>query len=143
MRVEEGIAEALPFEDAWFDAALAQLVVNFMSDADAGVAEMMRVTRPGGVVAAATWDYGGEMLMLRRFWDAARAINPDTQQDERQMRYCTPGELHDLGALISALFLVAQPGRLPLVARKEHWAGPLWASSICLRAPGIPRCSGA
>src|SRR5919198_4833405 len=43
-------AEALPFADDTFDATLSQLVVNFMDDAEAGVREMTRVTRPGGVV---------------------------------------------------------------------------------------------
>ncbi|MGH2841011.1 MAG: class I SAM-dependent methyltransferase, partial [Solirubrobacteraceae bacterium] len=69
-------AEALPFADAAFDHALAQLVVNFMSDPPAGVREMQRVTQPGGTVAAAVWDYAGEMALLRRFWDAAVALDP-------------------------------------------------------------------
>ena len=60
-------AEALPFPGAVFDRTLAQLVVNFMRDPAAGVAEMRRVTRPGGTVAAAVWDYAGEMTLLRRF----------------------------------------------------------------------------
>ena len=56
-------AEALPFADGAFDAALSQLVVNFMRDAEAGVREMARVTRPGGVVASCVWDYAGEMTL--------------------------------------------------------------------------------
>ena len=63
--------EALPFEDDAFDATLSQLVVNFMADPPAGVREMARVTRPGGVVASCVWDYAGEMTLLRSFWDAA------------------------------------------------------------------------
>jgi SAM-dependent methyltransferase len=66
-------AESLPFDDASFDVALAQLVVNFMSDAVKGVGEMRRVTKRGGTVAACVWDYGGGMEMLRAFWDAAKA----------------------------------------------------------------------
>ena len=50
-------AERLPFPDRAFDAALAQLVVHFMSDPIAGLAEMARVTRTGGVVAACVWDH--------------------------------------------------------------------------------------
>src|SRR5215207_3348533 len=72
-RVEIAPAEALPFADGTFDGALAQLVVNFMADPRAGVGEMRRVTRPGGTVAAAVWDYAGEMTLVRAFWDAARA----------------------------------------------------------------------
>jgi SAM-dependent methyltransferase len=95
VRVEVAAAEALPFGDGSFDAALSQLVVNFMSDAGTGVREMRRVTRPGGTVAAAVWDYAGEMTLLRRFWEAAVALDPAAASlDEgRSMPYCRPGEL--------------------------------------------------
>ncbi len=91
-------AEQLPFPDRSFDAALAQLVVNFMSDPPDGVREMGRVTRPGGAVAAAVWDYAGGMTLLRRFWDAAVAVDPDAvDRDEgRCMPYCRPDDLSDL-----------------------------------------------
>ena len=96
-RVEVAPAEALPFEDGAFDHALAQLVVNFMSDAAAGVREMARVTRAGGVVSAAVWDYAGEMTLLRRFWDAAVALDPAAaERDEGRMPFCAPGPLGDL-----------------------------------------------
>lgn len=96
--VRVGPAEALPFADAAFDHAFAQLVVNFMSDPRAGVAEMARVTRPGGTVVAAVWDYAGEMTLLRCFWDAALALDPAAASvDEgRTMPYCTPSELREL-----------------------------------------------
>ena len=98
VRVEVAAAEALPFSDGSFDAALSQLVVNFMSDARAGVREMRRVTRPGGTVAAAVWDYAGGMTLLRRFWDAAVALDPAAASlDEgRSMPYCRPDELRQL-----------------------------------------------
>jgi SAM-dependent methyltransferase len=100
VRVELASADALPFADGAFDHALAQLVVNFMTDPAAGVGEMRRVTRPGGVVAAAVWDYAGEMMLLRRFWDAAVALDAGAaDRDEgRCMPCCTPDEL---GALWS------------------------------------------
>jgi SAM-dependent methyltransferase len=72
--VRVAAAEELPFEDDSFDGAFAQLVVNFMSDAERGVGEMKRVVKPGGVVAACTWDYADEMTMLRAFWDSAREV---------------------------------------------------------------------
>jgi SAM-dependent methyltransferase len=98
VQVEVSPAEALPFADAAFDHTLAQLVVNFMTDPPAGVREMRRVTRPGGTVAAAVWDYAGEMTLVRRFWDAAVALDPSAEQrDEgRCMPFCTPGKLGDL-----------------------------------------------
>jgi SAM-dependent methyltransferase len=70
-------AEDLPFEDASFDAVLAQLVVNFMADPEAGASEMARVTTPGGKVAACVWDYAGEMTLMRNFWDAACEVEPE------------------------------------------------------------------
>jgi SAM-dependent methyltransferase len=91
-------AEALPFADRAFDAALSQLVVNFMRDAEAGVREMARVTRPGGVVAACVWDYAGEMTLLRAFWDAAREVAPDRGDADEGvvMRWCAEGDLAEL-----------------------------------------------
>jgi SAM-dependent methyltransferase len=93
--VEVASAEALPFRDAAFDHALAQLVVNFMTEPLACVREMQRVTRPGGTVAAAVWDYAGEMTILRRFWDAAVALDPSgANRDEgRCMPFWTPDRL--------------------------------------------------
>ena len=92
-------AESLPFTDGAFDAALSQLVVNFMRDTEAGVGEMVRVTRSGGIVASCVWDYGGEMTFLRAFWDAAREADPDraaAADETAVMRWCGEGELAEL-----------------------------------------------
>jgi SAM-dependent methyltransferase len=97
--VRQGVAESLPFEDDSFDAVLAMLVVNFMTDPAAGVAEMRRVTRLGGTVAACVWDYGGEMQLLGRFWDAVEELDPEGfgDADERsRMPYRREGELAGL-----------------------------------------------
>ena len=94
-------AEVMPFADASFDATLSQLVVNFLDDAKAGVREMARVTRAGGVVAACVWDYADEMTLLRAFWDAAREVAPAiaAQRDEGVvMSWCREGELAELWA---------------------------------------------
>ncbi|MCX2932459.1 class I SAM-dependent methyltransferase [Mycobacterium sp. CVI_P3] len=72
-----GTAEELPYSAATFDAAVAQLVVHFMPDPVAGLRQMARVTRPGGVVAACVWD--GATGALAPFWDAVRVIDPDAQ----------------------------------------------------------------
>lgn len=74
--VRRSPAEQLPFADATFDAALAQLVVHFMKDPVAGLAEMRRVTRRDGVVAACVWDHAGGEGPLAIFWDAARTLDP-------------------------------------------------------------------
>lgn len=91
--VRDAPAEALPWEDDSFDAALSQLVIGFMSDPDQGVREMARVTRPGGVVAACMWDTtAGGMTMLRTFWTAVRQIEPDVQ-GERTMAGTAEGDI--------------------------------------------------
>jgi SAM-dependent methyltransferase len=97
VRFEVGDALALPFPDDAFDRTLSMLVLNFVPDRAAALQQMIRVTRPGGVVAAAVWDYGGEMQMLRTFWDAAVAVDPDAApHDERHMPLSTRGALAEL-----------------------------------------------
>lgn len=94
---ETGDAQALRFEDDSFDRALALLVINFIPDPHKALGEMIRVTRPGGVVGAAVWDYGDGMEMLRVFWDEAVALDTSAMsRDERNMPFCTPEELRDL-----------------------------------------------
>ena len=95
-RLTVAAAEALPFEDGEFDVTLSQLVVNFLSDPEAGVREMARVTRPGGVVAGCVWDYGGGMTMLKTFWDAAAALDAERatpQMEQHTMRFSRAEEL--------------------------------------------------
>ncbi len=92
-------AEALPYEDDSFDAVLSQLVVNFIPDVSQGMAEMRRVTRPGGTVTGCVWDYKGEMTMLRTFWDAASALDPDGAGpvvEGRVMPFAQPEDLETL-----------------------------------------------
>jgi ubiquinone/menaquinone biosynthesis C-methylase UbiE len=74
--VHQAAAERLPLADGSVDAALAQLVVHFMTDPVAGLAEMARVTRPGGVVAACVWDFANGGGPLATFWAAVRDLDP-------------------------------------------------------------------
>lgn len=91
---EVGDAQALRFADGTFDRVLSLLVLNFVPDFRQAVREMIRVTRPGGIVAAAVWDYGDGMEMLRTFWDAVIAIDPDASaKDERHSPLCQSGDL--------------------------------------------------
>ena len=85
-------AEDLPFVDAGFDVALAQLVVHFMSDPVAGLAEMRRVTRDGGLVAACVWDHGGGQGPLSPFWRAVAHLDPDAP-DESDLAGAREGQL--------------------------------------------------
>jgi SAM-dependent methyltransferase len=54
-----GDAMALPFSDEVFDAAVMPLVIFFVTEPARGVAEMARVVRRGGAVAAYAWDMAG------------------------------------------------------------------------------------
>jgi SAM-dependent methyltransferase len=135
-------AEALPFADHAFDVTLAQLVVNFMSDPPAGVREMRRVTRPGGAVGAAVWDYADEMTLLRRFWDAAVSLTPAAaaRDEGRSMPYCTPQALlglwRDAGLgspAVSTLVVEASyRGFEDLWQSLEHGSGPATAHAASL-----------
>ena len=91
---EEADVRQLRFADATFDKALALLVLNFVPTPGQALDEMRRVTRPGGVVAAAVWDYGDGMEMLRAFWDEAIALDRSADpRDERHMPLSRSGEL--------------------------------------------------
>jgi SAM-dependent methyltransferase len=92
VRVERAPAEHLPFPDQEFDATLAQLVVHFMQDPNAGLEEMVRVTRKGGVVAASVWDYAGGRGPVSVLWDAARELDPDVV-DESHLAGVREGHL--------------------------------------------------
>jgi SAM-dependent methyltransferase len=74
-------AEDLPYPDDTFDATIAQLVVHFMTDPLAGLAEMARVTRRGGVVAACVWDFAGERAPISAFWRAARELDSQAKDE--------------------------------------------------------------
>ena len=93
--VERAAAEKLPFADHAFDAALAQLVVHFMTDPVAGLGEMARVTRDGGVVAATVWDHGGGQGPLSVYWDAVHALDPAVE-DESKLAGAREGDLSRL-----------------------------------------------
>jgi SAM-dependent methyltransferase len=93
--VQQAAAEELPFADHAFGAALAQLVVHFMADPVAGLGEMARVTSAGGVVAACVWDHAGGRGPLSVFWDAARELDPDVD-DESRLAGAREGHLVEL-----------------------------------------------
>ena len=93
VEVCRGTAEELPYDTAAFDAALAQLVVHFMSDPVVAVRQMARVTRRGGVIAACVWD--GPTGALAPFWDAVHVIDPDAE-DEALLSGAETGHLTEL-----------------------------------------------
>src|SRR4051794_22763906 len=94
---ETGDAQAMRFPAREFDAALSLLVWNFIPDPKKALLETRRVVKPRGTIAAAVWDYGDRMRMLRVFGDAAVAIAPAAaKRDEKNMPLCRPGELSSL-----------------------------------------------
>lgn len=94
---EVGDAQKLRFADATFDAALALLVFNFLPDPKKALRELRRVTKPGGKISAAVWDYGDGMRMLRAFWDAAVRVDRAADRlDEKHMPLCREGKLSTL-----------------------------------------------
>ena len=95
--VRRTTAEDLPFPEWSFDLALAQLVVHFMADPVAGLAEMRRVTRRDGVVAACVWDHAGGTGPLGLFWGAARELDPGVD-DESRLPGTREGHLAELFA---------------------------------------------
>ena len=77
--VRQGDACAIPFPDGRFDRAYALLVLHFVPEAGKAVAEMRRVVRPGGVVAAAVWDHEGGMPGTRMMWDTVAALDEEAK----------------------------------------------------------------
>ncbi|MPZ57958.1 MAG: methyltransferase domain-containing protein [Rhizobiales bacterium] len=93
-----GDAQKLPLGDATADVAVSGLVLNFIPDPAKAIAEMRRVVRPGGTVALYVWDYAGEMQLIRRFWEAAIALDPSARDLDEARRFpiCRPESLREL-----------------------------------------------
>lgn len=97
-RFEQGDARQLPLATATYDAVVSGLVLNFIPDVSVGLAEMVRVTKPGGTVAAYVWDYAGKMELMRYFWDVAVTLKPEDQERDEGRRFplCKPEPLRHL-----------------------------------------------
>ena len=96
VKISQADACALPFDDNSFDRALALLVLHFVPEAPRAIAEMARVTRPGGVVAATVWDHYGGMSGMRMLVDTLAPLSEAGRQ--LRARYCfqpmmQPGEM--------------------------------------------------
>lgn len=94
-RFSVGDATDLPFDDVSFDRAAIGLVLNFVPDVQAALAEIARVLVPGGSLLAYLWDYGSGMQMLRSAWDAAIALDPTASEFDEAEHYtlCFDGAL--------------------------------------------------
>jgi SAM-dependent methyltransferase len=120
--VRPGVAEELPFADASYDVALAQLVVHFMTDPVQGLREMGRVVTDNGVVAACVWDHAGGAGPLATFWTAVRELDADAP-DESGLAGTREGHLADLAE--QAGLRDVRAGRLtvavPYASFEEWW----------------------
>lgn len=97
VRLHVAPAEQLPLADAQVDLCVSALVLNFVRDADAALREMVRVTAPGGRIAACVWDYAQKMELVRHYWDTAAQLallGPGQDQAER-FPICAPEALAD------------------------------------------------
>ncbi|ABC82209.1 class I SAM-dependent methyltransferase [Anaeromyxobacter dehalogenans] len=135
-------AQALPVRDGAFDAVVSGLVLNFVAEPARMVAELTRAARPGAAVALYVWDYAAGMEYVRRFWDAARALDPAAAALDEAVRFplCAPGPLAALleGAGLGSVEVRAV--EVPTVFRDfaECWApflagqgpAPAYAASL-------------
>jgi SAM-dependent methyltransferase len=142
-------ADALPLADAAVDMAVASLVLNFVPDSAAALREMARVTAPGGTVAAAVWDYGGRMDLIRHYWDAASELDllDGAQTQGERFPICQPGALAQ--AFSAAGLAQVQDGALELEMHfadfDDYWQpflggqGPAPAHAVALDPPARER----
>ena len=142
-----GDARALPVDDAEFDAVVSGLVLNFVPDQPKAIDEMRRAARPGGKVALYVWDYAGGMQLMRRFWDAAIALNPAARDLDEGLRFpvCQPAPLCMLFASAGLSHIGAMAIDVPTVFEnfEDYWSpflggqGP--APGYCVSLPETDR----
>jgi SAM-dependent methyltransferase len=96
--VQQGSAMAIPLGDSSVEVVVSGLVLNFVPDQRAALAEITRVTENGGSIGAYVWDYAGKMELLRYFWDAAVELDPDVATMDEGVRFplCCPDGLRQL-----------------------------------------------
>jgi SAM-dependent methyltransferase len=137
-------AEALPFPDRTFDAIVAGLVFHFFSDPPQAFREMRRVAMPGAWIGGYVWDFGGEMQVVRRFWDAAIAADGAARNADPagKMELWKPEPLRRLFTNAGLTGVEARPidvaARFPEFA--TYWAAlshPDWTGGQYLA--GLPR----
>ena len=114
-QLHAGSATAIPLGDASVDVVVSGLVLNFVPDQPAAIREMARMTGPGGTIAAYVWDYAGKMELMRVFWDAAAALDPQAAKLDEGVRFplCRPEALDALFAGAGLNGVAVKPIDLP------------------------------
>jgi SAM-dependent methyltransferase len=123
--LHRGSATEIPLDDASIDVTVSGLVLNFVPDGRAALAEMARVTGSGGTIAGYVWDYAGKMELMRLFWDAAVELNPDAARMDEGARFplCRPEGLTELfgGAGLRGVEVTAIDIPTPFASFEEYW----------------------
>jgi SAM-dependent methyltransferase len=144
-----GTADAIPLEGEAVDVTCSALMLNFVPDERAALAEMTRVTATGGTIAAYVWDYAGKMELMRCFWDAARELDPEAKAADEGVRFpsCNAGALKTLftGAGLQAVDVTAIDIETPFASFDAYWEpflgaqGPAPAYAMSLEEPARER----
>ncbi|MBI5354347.1 MAG: methyltransferase domain-containing protein [Chloroflexi bacterium] len=125
VQFEVGDAQSLTAGSGIFDVAVSGLVLNFIPQPDRAVAEMARVVRTGGLVAAYLWDYADRMQMIRHFFDAAIALDPNVEELDEGRRFpiCRPDGLSQLFGSAGLRNVEVRPIEVPTVFRNfdDYW----------------------
>lgn len=124
VRFEVGDAQDLAFSDSAFDSCLSLLVLNFIPNIQLAMHEMVRVTRSGGQIIAAIWDYGGRMEMLRKFWEIAVTLDTAAERfDERKMPLCSECELFQLWRSVGLCNINQEPIEVKMTFKtfQDYW----------------------
>jgi SAM-dependent methyltransferase len=120
-----GSALDLPGANDTFDVVVSGLALNFFPDPETAVRQMCRVVKRGGTVAIYVWDYVAGMEMLRYFWDAAVALDPQaaTLDEGRRFPICQPEPLQALFAKAGLDKVVVQTLETTAVFRDftDYW----------------------
>jgi SAM-dependent methyltransferase len=123
--LHRGSATEIPLDDSSADVVVSGLVLNFVAEPHAALAEMARVAGAGGTIGAYVWDYAGRMELMRAFWDAAVALDPDAARLDEGVRFplCRPEALADLfaGAGLDGTAVTAIDVPTPLASFDEYW----------------------
>jgi SAM-dependent methyltransferase len=137
-----GNAMDLPLDDAEFDVVVSGLVLNFVPEPERALAEMVRVAREGGTVAAYVWDYAEGMQLMRYFWDAAIDLDPSVADKDESLKFglCKPEPLGQLFKGAGLLDVEVGPIETPTHFRgfEDYWTpflggvgpAPLYAVSL-------------
>jgi SAM-dependent methyltransferase len=115
----------IPVPDAQADVVVSGLVLNFVPDIHAGLAEMRRAAIPRGTIAGYVWDYAGKMELMRHFWDAAVALDPAVRDLDEGVRFplCQPDKLESAFGHANLTEIAAVPIDVPTRFRDfdDYW----------------------